>query len=243
MAQPAEAPATPGASASEGKVLAPSPLALEKEVRDAGLTAGLAGLVPTRTFATDVDDKDRVALRTGVVLSYTVLAGRVSPKPLFLDQLRSIRVGMTTLGTGKGLLATIDTFIQNIQNDTASREDFLQELDAVASSMIVEEGWGAGDRTGPLLQAGAWLAGPNLVAAAIVAADSPAAAEKLLRKAYVAEYFLGYLEGEGASKAGPTTSTVVETLRTLQSVANKPTLAVTDAQAVVAATETLLGTL
>lgn len=223
--------------------MTPSPLALEKEVRDAGLTGGLAELVPTRTFATDVEDKDRVALRTGVVLSYTVLAGRVSPKPLFLEQLRSIRVGMTTLGTGKGLLTNIDTFIENIENDTASREDFLQELDAVASSMVVEEGWGKGDRTGPLLQAGAWLAGTNLVAAAVVAADSPPAADKLLRKAYVAEYFLGYLQGEGAAKAGPTTATVIETLRTLQTVAKKPTLSVDDARSVVAATETLLGTL
>ena len=223
------------------KVLTPSPLDLEKEVADAGIAGGLADMVPKRAWATDVDDKDRVALRTGAVLSYTVLAGRTSAKPEFLAHLRSVRAGMHALGTGKGLLASIDGFIVAIENDTASREDFLQELDAVATTMVPEQGFGEGDRTGPLLQAGAWLAGTNLVAQAIVRSDRPEAADKLLRKAYVAEYFLTYVQTEGATKSGTTASALADALQKLLVIANQPTIGVAEARDVADATGILLG--
>lgn len=239
-APPPPAPVAELPAATVDKVLAPSPLSLEKEVREAGLGEGLADLVPSRPFATDIEDKDRVALRTGAVLAYTVLAGRTSPKPDFLSQLRLIRGGLHTLGTGKGLLASLDGFVVHIENDTASRDDFLQELDAVASTMVPEQGWGEGDRTGPLLQAGAWLAGTNLVAQSIVRADKAEAADKLLRRAYVADYFLSYLDGEGAEKSGLTASALADTLRRLSSIANQPVIGVADARSVAEVTQAML---
>lgn len=237
---PAPVPIAQLPAATVDKVLAPSPLSLEKEVREAGLGDSLADLIPTRPFATDIEDKDRVALRTGAVLAYTVLAGRTSAKPDFLAQLRLVRGGLQALGTGKGLLASLDGFIEQIENDTASRDDFLQELDAVASSMVPEQGWGEGDRTGPLVQAGAWLAGTNLVAQAVVRADKAEAADKLLRRAYVADYFLSYLDAEGAAKSGLTASALGDTLRRLSSIANQPVIGVADARSVAEVTQAML---
>ena len=161
---PPKAQATPSAA----RILAPSPLALQAKVKASGLTRQLGDLVPDRSFVDGGPDKDRTALRTGVVLADTILTGEISDKATFLANLRALHAGMASLGTGQGLLSSIDDFIVAVDNDTAARADFIVELDNVASMMVVEDGWGPGDTTGPLLQAGAWLAGTNLVALAIV---------------------------------------------------------------------------
>ena len=240
VAPPVPAPAAPAPDAhAKNKALTPSPLRLEREVREAGITGALAGLVQPRVYDMTVQDPDVVAVRTGVVLARTVLAGKDAPKEEFLAQLHQVRDGMAALGTGEGLLATIDDFIKNVENDAAAREDFLEELDGVAGMMVPEEGWGPGDRTGPMLQAGAWLAGTNLVAKAIVKSGNAEAAEKLLRRKEIAEYFLGYIQTEGAEKAGPLAASLILTLEQLRDIASKPTITLADAQAVADSTEAL----
>lgn len=238
---PVEKPApTPG---EVGRVLAPSPLQLESAVREAGIAEAMADLVPATPADVATDDKDRIAVRTGVVLAYAVLGGRDTPKADFLAQLRSARAGMAALGAGEGLLSTIDTSITHVENDAASREDFLRELDQVVGYSVPEQGWGPGDRTGPLLQAGAWLAGSNVVARAIVRSNKPEAAEKLLRRGDVADYFLGYVNQEGQEKAGPVADQLKATLEQMKAIAEKPALTVEDAAAVADATGALLSLL
>jgi hypothetical protein len=176
--EPPPAPPTPA-----WKVLAPSPLALEAEVRAAGVADDLGSLVPPkRPDMPPAGQQDRVAFRTGVVFAYTLLGGRDAKKPELVADVSSIRDGMAAIGTGQGLLATMDQAIEQLKNDTASREDFLTELDAQVTSSVPSEGWGPTDSTGPMLQAGAWLAGTNLVAKAVVAKNDPDAAQKLLRR-------------------------------------------------------------
>jgi len=233
---------TPAAPSPEAvsKILAPSPLKLETEVREAGVAEALADLVPSTPAEIDTADKDRVAVRTGVVLAYTVLGGKNTPKADFLVQLRSARNGMAALGAGAGLMSTIDDSITKVENDAASREDFLRELDGIVGYSVPEQGWGPDDRTGPLLQAGAWLAGTNVVARAIVRSGKAEAAEKLLRRKDVVNYFLGYAKGTGQQKAGPIADQLVTTLNKLAEIADKPTLTLDDAQAVADATDALL---
>jgi hypothetical protein len=109
------------------------------------------------------------------------------------------------------------------------------------SSSVPEEGWGPGDTTGPLLQAGAWLAGTNVVARAVVRKNDPAAAQKLLHRPEVAAFFLEYIRSEeGSEKAGMMTGKVADTLKRLETVSGKPQLEVADAQAIVDATDALL---
>lgn len=230
----------PPAPAEASRVLAPSPLKLEAQVREAGVAEALADLVPQSPAEVANDDKDRTAVRTGVVLAYAVLGGRNTPKDAFVSQLRSARAGMAALGAGAGLMSTIDDSIRHVENDAASREDFLRELDEIVGYSVPEQGWGPEDRTGPLLQAGAWLAGTNVVARAIVRSGKAEAADKLLRRKDVAEYFLGYLQGEGQAKAGPFTDQLTATLTTLKTVAEKPTIGLEDAQLVADSTDALL---
>ena len=239
---PAEAPpAAPAAPVADvSKVLAPSPLKLEEEVRAAGVAEALTDLVPTAPAEVATDDKDRIAVRTGVVLAYSVLGGKSTPKADFVAQLKSARAGMAALGAGAGLMSTIDDSIKHVENDAASREDFLRELDQIVGYSVPEQGFGPDDRTGPLLQAGAWLAGTNVVARAVVRSGKAEAAEKLLRRKDVADYFLGYMQKEGQQKAGPVSEQLVKTLSLMSEIAAKPALTVEDAQTIADATDALL---
>ncbi len=243
-APPAEpaAPVVPAAPAPAevSRILAPSPLKMEAAVREAGVAEALTDLVPTSPAEVGTEDKDRLAVRTGVVLAYAVLGGRNTPKADFVAQLKSARAGMAGLGAGAGLLSTIDDSIRHVENDAASREDFLRELDDIVGYAVPEQGWGPDDRTGPLLQAGAWLAGTNVVARAIVRSGKAEAADKLLRRKDVADYFLRYIRTEGQGKAGPVADQLEKTLTQMAAVAEKPTLGVEDAQAVADATDALL---
>lgn len=237
----AEAPAQAAPSPEAvSKILAPSPLKLETEVREAGVADALADLVPASPAEIDTADKDRVAVRTGVVLAYAVLGGKSTPKADFLAQLKSARNGMAALGAGAGLMSTIDDSITHVENDAASREDFIRELDGIVGYAVPEQGWGPEDRTGPLLQAGAWLAGTNVVARAVVRSGKVEAAQKLLARKDVADYFLRYAKGDGSQKAGPVAEQLVATLTKLSEIASKPTLTLDDAQAVADATGALL---
>ena len=147
------APPPPPQGVPDWQILAPSPLDLEDEVRKSGVADTLADLVPAELPPTPpLDERDRVAFRTGVVFAYTLLSGRSAKKPELLRNVRSLREGMAAIGTGAGLLSTMDRAIEQLQNDTASREDFLKELDDQVSSSVPEEGWAPNDTTGPLLQ-------------------------------------------------------------------------------------------
>lgn len=240
-APPPAAP-TPPPAAPAWKVLAPSPLELEAEVHAAGITSSLSALVPAKMpVMPPPEHKDHIALRTGVVFAYAMLDGRTSEKPVFVERVHAVRDGMAGLGTGAGVLATMDNAILQIENDTATRDDFLKALDESVASAVPEQGWGPEDKTGPLLQAGAWLAGLNVAAKAVVASGDAAAADKLLRKPDITAFFLKYVQSpEGAEKAGALSGTVNDTLKRLQEIMSKPAVDVTDAKAIADATDALL---
>jgi hypothetical protein len=109
------------------------------------------------------------------------------------------------------------------------------------TSSVPSAGSGPKDTTGPMLQAGAWLAGTNLVAKAVVAKNDPDAAQKLLRRPEVPAFFLKYISsGEGEEKAGKMAGKVAETLAKLEAISSKPKLDQADAQAIADATDALL---
>jgi hypothetical protein len=186
-------------------------------------------------------DKDRAALQTGMVAAYTVLGGRTIDKAQLLAQMKALRAGLATVGTGEGTLKAVDRFVEQVQNDTAAREDFLKELDAEVQMTVPEEGWGPDDTTGPLLQAGAWLAGIHLVSKRIVEMDDAAAADKLLRRDDVADFFLRYITSdEGAAKAGSTSEAAANALGQLKAIGQRETIGTAGAKEVADITGTLL---
>lgn len=244
-----DAPATAPTSQKElmgeadaWKVLAPSPLELEKQVVEAGLGSTLAGLVPAEYPPMPATDKpDAVAFRTGVVFSYVLLSGRKSDKATFLSGVRSLRDGMAALGTGKAWLSEMDEAISYVENDAASRQDLLNELDGLVESSVPEEGWGPEDTTGPLVQAGAWLTGMHLTARAIVETDQPKAADKLLKRPEVAGFFLEYLgTKEGSAQSGPFRTKVASGLEDLKSIASQEHISIEDTKRIAEITDGLI---
>lgn len=236
---PTEAKAEPSASAEAlmadqdaFKVLAASPLSLKQKVLEAGLEDELAAVVPS-TFPPlpPVEDKDAVAFRTGVVFTTVLLTGTRSEKDAFLKGIRALREGLAALGSGAGWLSQIDDAIQHIENDAASREDLLSELDAIVESHVPEEGWGPDDKTGPLVQAGAWLVGIQWTAQAIVRANDASSADKLLKRPEVASFFLKYLKTEeGAQKVSLLRRKIAQGLTELQELTSTEHLTMAEVQ-------------
>ncbi len=248
---PVATPATPGKAEwienvaglpQVKKVLAPSPLQLEAEVRAAGITVSMAPFVPSTVDpAVGGPDLDRAALHTGALFAHTLLGGPEAPKEQFLAQLRGLRTGMGVIGAKPEVLAMLDRSIEQVQNDTAARADFLAELDAQLQASMPGEGFGPGDTTGPLVQAGAWLAGIHVVAQTVERSGDAAAAEKLLKHPEVAGFFLEYLRaGGGAEKAGSRTSVVADGLVRLRDLTRREPLGIDEAKQIAALTGELL---
>lgn len=232
-AAPAPPVAIPVDARAAARVLAPSPREMEAAVRKAGIADALGPLIPERTYKMDSTEANIVAVRTGVVLADAILTPVSAPKPQFVARLEMLRDGMKSVGMGAGLVASMDDMLTRVKNDAASRDDFVSEVDSVAAQMVPEGGWGPADKSGPLVQAGAWLEGANLVSTAIIAANKPEAAATLLQQKEVPDYFLKYIESDAPQGADRAVLTQLKlALTDLRDLSNKPVLAMEDVQRV-----------
>lgn len=229
---------------AENIALVPSPAEMQKALEKAGISGGLSKLVPAREYKMDVENKDIIAVRTGVVLADALLTVKDAEKDVLVARLEKVKAGMTALGGGTDLAATIDELINAVKNDVKSRDELLKDLDDLHGAIIPELKYEAGERVVPLIQAGSWLEGSNLVANAILTSGKPDAANSLLRQPQVASYFLKYVQVEGADKAPAEVLRQLEgTLKKLQEIASKPALAAEDVTEVKAQTDAVLALL
>ena len=147
--------------------------------------------------------------------------------------MENIHKGLKLMGAGAGLLDTIQNLISKTKSDAISREDLLKEIEEIVGMAIPEDGVGKDDRTGPLLQAGAWLSGINLVCDAIIKENRIDAADRLLRQKHVASFYLRYSETDGQSKAPVTMlNTLQLALRSMEKIADKKTISKEDVELV-----------
>ncbi|MDP2304483.1 MAG: hypothetical protein Q8P18_00480 [Pseudomonadota bacterium] len=226
---------------AENIALVPSPAEMQKALEKAGVAGGLSALVTDRAFKMDVANKDIVAVRTGVLLADALLTVKDAPKEQLVARLEKVKVGMTALGAGPDIAATIDELNNKIMNDVASRDELLKELDELHGVMIPEIKYEAGERVVPLIQAGSWLEGSNLISNAILTSQKIEAANSLLRQPQVAGYFLKYVQVEGADKAPAEVLGQLETtLKKLQEIASKPALSTADVTEIKAQTDSVL---
>ena len=225
-------------------VLAPSPLETERAVKKAGLTTALSDLVQAkgnRNFDFSDAPTDKAALQTGVLLCDLILSIEERPKESSLKTFENIVVGMKQMKVGKGLLSTIEDLKSQFETDAISAKDLLEELDNIAALSVPGEGFSKDDDTGPLLQAGAWVSGVQLVAEAIKKENKLETAEKLLRLEHVADYFLKYAKGEGSKKApSEVRNQLISSLEHLKKLSVKKKIAISDLDSAILETETLL---
>lgn len=231
--------------AAEEVALVPSPAEMQKSLKNAGLTTDLAALVSAdRKIGMDVEDKDNLAVRTGVVLADLVLTVKTSSKDSKLERLEKLKAGFKALGAGDDIQATIADLSTQIKNDAINEDDLLKEMDELSGVMVSELEYEAGEWVVPLIQAGSWLEGANLVSAAIVKENKFDVAGQLLKQPRVVEYFLKYVEREGRSKAPDQVVTkLTEVLNGLKEIAEKPAMSAEDVNAVNSSTSEVLSML
>ncbi len=242
---PTAAPAMPDLSElraqAENIALVPSPAEMQKALSSAGIEAQLSEMVADRDLKMDVPNKDQVAVRTGVVLADMLLTVRKADKDKLIAQFGQIKTGMAELGAGGDIAATIDDIVGRVQNDAVSRDELVKELDELSGAIIPEVEYEAGDWAVPLIQAGSWLEGSNLVAGALRTAGNYDNATDLLKQPAVVEYFLKYVKTEGSDKApSQVVGQLESTLNTLKDICAKPTIGEDDVLTIQSATTSVL---
>jgi hypothetical protein len=221
--------------------LVPSPAEMQKALGNAGLESQLSALVQKRDISVDVENKDQVAVRTGVILADLVLTVKEASNEEQLQRLARIKQGFALLGAGGDVAATIDELSGKIKSGSGSKDDLLKEFDELSGVLVPELEYEAGDWVVPLIQAGSWLEGAHLVAGAVKAEGKFDEASKLLKQPHVVQYFIDYVEREGKEKApDQVISKLKETLTTLKETTSKTVIEEEDVNTIHSATAAVL---
>lgn len=221
--------------------LAPSPMESRLAAEKAGLKTPLKSLIPERDFDLTIEEVDNIALRTGVLLADTVLLVEELPKNKLVANIAQIEQGLMRMNAGKGLLETVAETRIRVTNDALTRKELLSELDDIISISVPGEGVGRDDNTGPLLQAGAWIATINLMGKAMLKDNKTDVANTLFRHAHVVEYFLLYTNTEGKEKAPKgIIKQLKQSLTKMKTVSQKKDITREDIQQIVDDTNLLL---
>lgn len=212
------------AAQNDSAALVPSPMETQRALEAAGIHTELASLIPRHDFDVTADGSDLVAVRTGVVLADLLLTTKTASKADVIERLKKIAKGMEQLGAGEEIQSSLKDFGERVNSDAVTRDDLLREFDELSGVVIPKLTFNGLDRVVPLIEAGSWLEGANLVARALKASPAPnrAAAEGLLKAPAVVDYFLKYVKTEGAGKAPEVvTKKLEESLATLKGLAEK----------------------
>lgn len=232
-------------AAAQNITLVPSPMEMQKALEQAGVQAQLEKAVQRRTMKMDVTDTDVIAVRTGVVLADALLTVKTAPPDQLVERLKLVKDGMQKLRAGNDIQTTIDELIGSVQNvGSGSRDKLVQDLDEMHGAIIPELEYEAGPQVVPLIQAGSWLEGSNLLAGAILDAKKPEVGNDMLRQPLIADYFLKYVQLEGRAKApDEVVKQLNATLLKLKEISSKPSLVEADVKEIKAQTDTVLSML
>lgn len=210
------------AKGSDNIALVPSVIETQKALEAAGIETKLTDLIKVRQYDMNNENKDNVAVRTGVVIADMLLTVKTAPKEDLVANLDKIKAGLAKLEGGADIQATITDIQDRVKGDAVTRDELLKELDELSGAVIPELEFNGEQRIVPLIQAGSWLEGANLVAKAVKTSNNPSAADSLLKQPAVVDYFIKYVKTEGAEKApAAITEKLEESLTTLKGLASK----------------------
>jgi hypothetical protein len=226
----------------EELLLVPSPAEMQKTISNAGLKYELKELVDSsKQIDVNVSDKNEVAVRTGVVIAKMLLTVESSEDDVIFNQFDMLKTGFTLLEAGGDLNLTIDRMVSEIKTKTLRRDDLVVELDWLSGAIVPELEYEAGGWVVPLIQAGSWLKGANLVATAIIKQNKYDVADRVLRQPQVVKYFIKYVKKQGGDKAPEAVvSKLLVTLESLHAIAKKDTLVEQDVKEIQKLTNSVL---
>lgn len=222
--------------------LVPSPAEMQKALSKAGLQSKLGMLARQgKPITMETDNPDQLAVRCGVVLAELALTVKTAENEKIISNLALLKDGFAKLKAGDKFLKTIDELSSSVQTGAKSRDDLLKEMDQLAGIMVPELKKELGDWVVPLVQAGSWLKGANLVASAIEEEGKFDVATRLLKQPHVIEYFLTYVQREGKDKAPDEVITQLEkTLLDLKVMTQKAALGKEDVLSIKTNTQNVL---
>ena len=248
--EPPPAPAAPPSldlatlqAQAENVALTPSPAEMQATLAKAQIAQPLADLVQQRKVNMDTPNLDRVAVRTGVLVADVVLTVKAASKEDLVARLQAIQKGMQQLGGGPDIDNTLTDLASRIQNDAVSRDELVRDLDELSGVIIPEVKYEAGERVVPLIQAGSWLEGANLVSTAVTNSGQFQAADALLRQPEVVDYFLAVVKVEGGAAPDEVIAKLEASLTSLKEITSKPTLTADDVKSIHEQTNAVLALL
>ena len=86
-------------------------------------------MVKNRDISMDIENKDQIAVRTGVVLADLVLTVNTATDEEQVARLGRIKAGMAALGAGAEVASTLDELSAKIKSGSGSKADLLKEFD------------------------------------------------------------------------------------------------------------------
>lgn len=187
-------------AAAEPVALVPSPLEMQAALKRSGLLGPQGLLVKPRPLKAAGEDHDRLAVRTGVALADLLLIVQTAQTPELVGLLKEIRAGLVALGAKDDALSALDELTAQVQNEALTRDSLVQELDALSGGTLPELEAQLGPRAVPLIRAGSWLEGANLVSSSIIAGGNYDTATDLLRHPGVVAWFQRYVEETPAGR-------------------------------------------
>ena len=225
--------------------LVPSPIEMEAKLKSAGLQQNLGSLIPTsKDLKVIVDDNDQVAIRTGIVMADLVLTLKTADQASILKRLGKMKEGLQKLGAGDDIYAVIQDFEERVQDNSVSKEALLEEFDELSQVMVSELEYEAGEWVVPLIQAGTWLEGANLVAKVMHKENKYNAADEFFRQKEIVEYFISYVDRDGKDRApDQVVAKLITTLNDLKNIADKPKISGADVQKIENLTDLVLNLL
>lgn len=225
--------------------LVPSPIEMEAKLQSAGLQQNLGSLIPTsKDLKVIVDDNDQVAIRTGIVMADLVLTLKTSEQDSILKRLGKMKAGLKKLGAGDDIYAVLEDFEMRVQDNSVNKETLLEEFDELSQVMVSELEYEAGEWVVPLIQAGTWLEGANLVAKVMHKENKYNAADEFFRQKEIVEYFISYIDRDGKDRApDQVVAKLLSTLTELKNIADKPNLSGADVQKIESLTDLVLNLL
>jgi hypothetical protein len=187
-------------AAAEPVALVPSPLEMQAALKRSGLLGPQGLLMKPRPLKPAGEDHDRLAVRTGVALADLLLIVQTAKTPELIGLLNEIRAGLVALGAKDDALGALDELTARVQNEALTRDALVQELDALSGGTLPELEAQLGPRAVPLIRAGSWLEGANLVSSSIIAGGNYDTATDLLRHPGVVAWFQRYVEETPAER-------------------------------------------
>ncbi len=237
-APPAALTAEMRASATQDH-LVPSPGEMQAALTGAGIETSLSTLVSGRELDMSATNRDKIAVRTGVVLADLLLTVKSATTEETVGRFGQLREGLVTLQAGSDLPREIDDLVERISNGALMGDHLVFELDQLRAAVIPELEYEA-DWVLPMIQAGAWLEGANLVAQAIKEGE-PGIGNDLLRQPDVVDYFLQYVQTEGDGRAADVVlMTLTATLESLKAICSKDSLEPADIDTIQTSTQSVL---